>query len=111
MPEKTEPIYTSPDRRISFIENPRDGPGTAYWIRLNDQDSVYMPEGILADLTHPTTPTEGAIGKLEAVTGGDVRPLLRKHNISPEQLQIALLHLRIIEQEEEIRYAFSLARP
>ena len=109
MPKDPDPVFTTLDGRISFIENPRDGPAIAYWIRLNHQDSIYMPEGILKDLAHPTTPTERVIGKLEAITGDNVRFLLRKNNISPEQIHMALLHLRIIEQEEELKYAYSLA--
>jgi hypothetical protein len=42
--------------------------------------------------------------------GPALRLMLTKNGLTPEKLHIALLHLRIAEQEREIQRAYSAAK-
>ena len=106
-----EPDYTttiSGDKIISFFRNDRDGSG-AYDVIIGKalergSDHFYIPDRTLGDLTNPGVSTDDMMGSLEAMCAHTVGFILDKNKISPQELHIALLHLRIKEQEEIEKY-------
>jgi hypothetical protein len=109
MPEEATPFYTTPDGNISFIPNPDDGPH-AYDVLIKPNGHFYIPDRTLDDLTSPKTSTDDVMGRLEAMSGREAEYILNRHSITPAQFHIALLHLRIREQEEELDAAYSQVR-
>lgn len=107
--EGRNPTYTTPDKAISFIPNPRDGP-SAYDVIINNKDHFYIHDRTLNDLTNPEIPTERVMSSLENMCGGMVSFILENNNLSPKDIHIALLQLKIVEQEKEIRHAYSFIR-
>ena len=104
--EGRKPTYTTPDKAISFIPNIRDGPG-AYDVIIKRGDHFYIHDRTLDDLTNPEIPTDRVMASLENMCGGMVGFILQKNNISPKDIHIALLQLRIMEQQREIENAYS----
>ena len=109
MPEEANPFYTTPDGIISFIPNSKDGP-RAYDVLIGPDGHLYIPDRTLEDLTSPSTPTDSMMRRIEAMTGDRARDILDRRGITPTQFHIALLQLRIKEQEEELAAAYSQVR-
>lgn len=107
--EGRKPFYTTPDKIFSFFPNPKDGPG-AYDVIINNRDHFYIHDRIMNDLTNPEISTEDAIRSLENMCGGLIRFKLQENNLSPKDIHIALLQLRIIEQQKEIDCAYSATK-
>lgn len=101
-----ETAYTSPDRKLVFVPNTADGPG-AYDVLVNGKDHFYIYDRTLKDLTGPEISTERMMRSLEAMCGGKVAFILDTHHLHPKDLHIALLQLRIQEQEREIEHAYA----
>ncbi len=99
-------VYTTPDGRISFYPNLRGWSG-AYDVIIARRDHFYIASGTLDDLTNPTTSTESSMEMLANIYGSELQYKLSANNIKTYELHIALLQLRIKEQEEEIREAYS----
>lgn len=104
--EGRKPTYTTLDKAISFIPNLKDGLG-AYDVIIKEQDHFYIADRTLPDLTNPEISTDKAMSNLENMCGGIIKFILQKNNLSPKEVHIALLQLRIIEQQKEIDYAYS----
>ena len=107
--EGRTPAYVSPDKMISFFPNDRDGPG-AYDVIIdkeNGKDHFYIADRTLGDLTNPEVSTEQMMRSLEAMCAHTVRFILDENKISPQEIHIALLQLRIKEQEKELEAAYS----
>ncbi|MEK6873111.1 MAG: hypothetical protein AABW90_03825 [Nanoarchaeota archaeon] len=104
--EGRKPIYTTPDKAVSFIPNLKDGP-EAYDVIIKEEDHFYIADRTLSDLTNPEISTDKAMTSLENMCGGMVGFILQKNNLFPKDIHIALLQLRIMEQQKEIDYAYS----
>ena len=109
MPEKAIPFYTTPDGNISFIPNQNDGPH-AYDVLIKPNGHFYIPDRTLEQLTSPSNPTDSVMRSLEAMSGYRARDILDRQGITPERFHIALLQLRVKEQEQELSAAYSQAR-
>ena len=99
--------YVTPDGRIAFFPNHADGPG-AYDVIVGGRDHFYILDRTMGDLTDPGNSTEHAMRSLENMCAGRVKFILEEQGITPEQLHIALLQLRIKAQEEEIRASYGM---
>lgn len=111
--EGRKPDYETPDRNIAFFSNPNDGPH-AYDIIVRGGDMgeyhFYIHDRIIDDIASPHHSTKDIMRSLEALTSGEAEFILRECKISPEQLHIALLQLRIVEQEQELEHALEHMR-
>ncbi len=96
-----KPIYTTPDGKIQFVPNYCDGP-RAYDVLIADTDHLYIPDRTLGDLTNPGVSTERMMQSLETMCAGQVTLVLEDNELTPEQLHIGLLQLRVLEQEREL---------
>lgn len=116
MPEKQKPVYVTPDGDISFFENPRDSPG-AYLVDIKNIDTFYIPSEMLEDLTRPEYSTENIARKIGAI-GGAALPLMHKRyddkelilqnsGVSTKDVHLALLQLRVQEQEKKLHDLYS----
>ena len=104
-----KPVYATPDGAILFFPNPSDGPG-AYDVIIRDHDHFYIHDRTLGDLTSPEISTQRMMQSLETMCGWEVRHILKSNALSPEQMHVALLQLRIQEQERQIRDAYVVQR-
>ena len=95
------PFYTTPDKAISFVRNDNDGPH-AYDVVIKNEGHLYIPDRTLKDLTAPETDTSRVMGMLEAMCGGRAEATLKTYDLTPKDIHIALLQLRVEEQEREI---------
>ena len=93
--------YTTPDGRISFYCNLRDAPD-AYDVIISGKDHFYIASRTLDDLTSPTTSTERSMQMLETMCGPVLRYSLQQNDVKIDELHIALLQLRVKNQEEKI---------
>ena len=101
MSEEQKPDFVSPDKKFYFYENTHDGPD-GYSLMVGNTDHLYIHSRTLSDLTNPLHATGLVMQCLEAMCGGGVlQMVLEKHGLTPEQLHIALLQLRIRRQEKE----------
>ncbi|MEK6847427.1 MAG: hypothetical protein AABY16_04645 [Nanoarchaeota archaeon] len=103
------PAYETADRSIRFVANMRDEPD-AYDVILNQKSHLYIPSRTLNDLTGSATSTEEVMRILDATNNNIAATILEITGVSPEKMHIALLHLRIAEQEKEIEAAYRTAR-
>lgn len=104
MTKEERPFYETEDKQIAFFQNPNDGP-SGYDVKINNDYAFCIPDRTLQDLTRPGT--DRVMGSLEAITSGRVRSILAEGHISPEKLHIALLQLKLREQELELERAYS----
>jgi len=102
-----EAFYTTPDGKISFVSNTRDGP-EAFGALLKSKDQIYLPEGTLRDLTEDKT--EDTMRRLDTMSGGLHRNALERNGITPDQFHIALLQLRVKIHEDELHRAYESMR-
>ena len=106
---KRKPFYTTPDKAISFVPNDNDGPH-AYDVIIKNESHLYIPDRTLQDLTAPEADTKRVMGMLEAMCGGTAEIILKEHDLTPKDFHIALLQLRVREQEREMETAYSNMR-
>ncbi|MBM3233438.1 hypothetical protein FJZ18_04720 [Candidatus Pacearchaeota archaeon] len=99
-----EPVYKSPDDKIIFIPNPECF--GAYDVAIGNRDHLYIPNRTLENLTNPRVDTQRMMQLLETMSDGVARFILETNRIDPRDFHIALLHLRNIENERELRYAY-----
>ncbi|MEN9626569.1 MAG: hypothetical protein RL557_897 [archaeon] len=104
-----KPLYTTPDNSFLFVPNTVDGPH-AYDVIIKGRDHFYIQDRTLSDLTSPDIPTETIMRSLEMMCGGVVDHLLKNNGLSSKDLHIALLCLRIVEQQREINDLYSDSR-
>lgn len=94
--------YTTPDGRISFYLNPRDG-SDAYDVIIDGKSHFYIASRTLDDLTNPSTSTPVSMQMLENMCGLELMYNLHENEVKCDELHIALLQLRVKNQEEKIK--------
>lgn len=97
-----EPVYDDEKSKVTFVPNPNDPPD-GYDVFVGE-DHFYIQSRILSDLAHPSRSTENVMGSLENACGpGRVKYVLQQNKLTPEELHIALLKVRNLELEAEVR--------
>ena len=86
--------YKTPDGAIAFVHNSRDYGGYDVVVRGNN---FYISDSQMLDATTPGVSTDRMIQMLDGVTDNNATRVLTQEGISPTDLHIALLHLRIID--------------
>ena len=96
--------YQTPDGAIMFVRNDRDV--HAYDLIIQNRDHLYIPDRTLGELTSPARSTHEMMESMDNLSGGMAAVILEQNRISPQDLHMALLHLRITELEEECDGAY-----
>jgi|SRR3989344_3816769 len=99
--------YTTPNNVFYFFQD-QDNGSSAYDVFIKGGDRFYLPDRTLVDLTDPSVSTEEMMQRLEHIGEGEIiKIFLKTHKLLEHDLHVALLQLRIFEQEEEIRQVYS----
>ena len=93
------PRYVTPDEVFAFYSVP--GTQNAYEVVVGGKDHFRIPERTLNDLTSPGNSTERTVSLLESLCGPEVRFILTSNSTTAKDLHLALLGLRVLEQEYE----------
>lgn len=98
-----EAFYEDPEKRLKFLPNPQDGP-SAYDVLVGN-DSFYIPDRVLNNIASPGISTRRVQSALETMAPTKFPYILKRNNLSYESLHVALLQVRLKEEQD---YAASL---
>ncbi|MAG37967.1 hypothetical protein CMI45_01100 [Candidatus Pacearchaeota archaeon] len=110
MPEYDEEnlVYRSPDGMIIIHKNEDDlgdiDNGYGYRVAIG-QGKFTIPSRCLNDLVKKENDTNSVMESLNAMTSGYAGPLLEHESVDPKDIQIALLHVGMIELDEQLKSA------
>lgn len=99
--EECNPFYEDRELGIRFIPNRNDSPD-GYFVFIRD-DSFCLPSRCLQDLAHPDSSTKVVQRSLEAINPLTAY-ILEKNMVSYEQMQIAFLKVKLLEERKFAEY-------
>jgi hypothetical protein len=101
--EETKPIYEDREKGISVVPASHD-PGAYHFLLGGRGANIYFHRNVLGGLARPEVSTAEVKRAVGAMTQEISNHILGDAGLTYEDLHIALLKVRVIEQEREISY-------